>query len=70
MSRLAIRLPIVARRSPAITTPSAYADGDDRGGVRREVGRPGRAAAAGGPGSRSGAADRSRSVNDGLPAAR
>ena len=44
MSRCAIRLPWVARRSPAISTPPAKVQRDDRGAVRHAPARPARRA--------------------------
>ncbi len=46
MSRCAMTLPIVARRSPAMRTPPVCVDGDDRRAVRR-VDDAGRQLAAG-----------------------
>ena len=68
MSRLAIRLPMVARRSPAITTPSAYviatmvvACGGDVGAQRPAAAAGGRAAARARPALR-------KSVKEDVPA--
>src|SRR3954454_17635035 len=67
MSRLAIRLPMVARRSPAITTPSAQEMATmvvPCGAMSALIpGGRGRR-----PGSSSGAATERNSVNDDMPA--
>ena len=69
MSRWAMMLPIVARRSPAITTPPAKVGGDDRRAVRRvQTGRGAESGSGRPPGSSSGAWPRRKSANDGDPA--